>query len=100
MFCRDSAEPGPAPVENPLSARLARLGSGTMADPRHFGPPPLPVAMSVVLPSLPWRLCWWSPWPRSRGSVCSPWSSIWSPSAASTALTNVKFTLMPLTSKI
>eukprot|EP00965_Chrysotila_dentata_P251278 6209959-Pleurochrysis_carterae.AAC.2 len=37
MLCRDSAEPGPAPVEK--SAQLARLGSGTMADPRRFGPP-------------------------------------------------------------
>eukprot|EP00965_Chrysotila_dentata_P016244 537440-Pleurochrysis_carterae.AAC.1 len=40
MLCRDSAEPGPAPAENPLTARLAWLESGTMADPHHSGPPP------------------------------------------------------------
>eukprot|EP00965_Chrysotila_dentata_P171482 5659400-Pleurochrysis_carterae.AAC.1 len=34
------------------------------------------------------------------GSVYSPWSSMWSPSAALTALTKVKFTPMPLTSTV
>eukprot|EP00965_Chrysotila_dentata_P142817 4719716-Pleurochrysis_carterae.AAC.1 len=34
------------------------------------------------------------------GSVYSPWSLMWSPSTASTALTKVKFTPMPLTSRI
>eukprot|EP00965_Chrysotila_dentata_P218423 6190571-Pleurochrysis_carterae.AAC.1 len=34
------------------------------------------------------------------GSVCSPWWSIWSPSTALIALTKVKFTPMPLMSRI
>eukprot|EP00965_Chrysotila_dentata_P147925 4883018-Pleurochrysis_carterae.AAC.1 len=50
MLCRDSAEPGPAPANYPLSARLASSAFGTMADLRHFGPLPLLVARSVVRP--------------------------------------------------
>eukprot|EP00965_Chrysotila_dentata_P129512 4281460-Pleurochrysis_carterae.AAC.1 len=67
MLCQDSAEPGPAPADYPLSARLASSGFRTMADLRNFGPlPPLLVARSVVRPDPCRWPCWCSPsWPRS-----------------------------------